>query len=258
MFQPGETESDAAETAKRDVTAGAERAGFVARLQIILRQWPSIDRLARATQVSPSAFRKWLKGEAEPSRERLIALADAAQVSIAWLAVGDGPVPRFVAPDGDLADGDGTGLVPSLDAGRFAMLPKRQQAAELGPSRQEAAKGLHPGTEFLALRHDWVRTMFNTDPDSLEVVVAEGHAMSPTISDGDLVLVNTSDRAFADVGIYVLEIAGRLRISRVQHRLDRTVLLISDNPVYQAEVVSADLVSSVRIMGRVVWKGGRL
>src|SRR3954469_11129876 len=72
---------------------GAERAAFVARLHTILRHWPSADRLARAMGVSPSAFRKWLKGEAEPSRERLGALARAAGVSIAWLAQGEGPAP---------------------------------------------------------------------------------------------------------------------------------------------------------------------
>src|ERR1700758_2303413 len=74
---------------------GADRAAFVARLHAVLRHWPSADRLARAMGVSPSAFRKWLKGEAEPSRERLVALADAAQVGIAWLAKGEGPEPAF-------------------------------------------------------------------------------------------------------------------------------------------------------------------
>ena len=49
--------------------------------------------------VSPSAFRKWLRGEAEPGRERLIALADATKVSIAWLATGEGPEPVFARPE---------------------------------------------------------------------------------------------------------------------------------------------------------------
>jgi hypothetical protein len=63
--------------------AGAEKSAFVGRLQTILTQWPSADRLARTMGVSPSAFRKWLKGEAEPSRERLIALARATGVGVA-------------------------------------------------------------------------------------------------------------------------------------------------------------------------------
>src|ERR1700741_1347726 len=74
---------------------GADKLAFVHRLQIILAHWPSADRLARAMGVSPSAFRKWLKGEAEPSRERLVALAHAAGVGVAWLAEGEGPETSF-------------------------------------------------------------------------------------------------------------------------------------------------------------------
>src|ERR1700712_3092588 len=76
---------------------GADRPAFVERLQTILAHWPSADRLARAMGVSPSAFRKWLKGEAEPSRERLVALARAAGGGVAWLAEGEGPTPAFEA-----------------------------------------------------------------------------------------------------------------------------------------------------------------
>src|ERR1700688_4998705 len=75
--------------------SGADKSAFVQRLKTILEHWPSADRLARAMGVSPSAFRKWLKGEAEPSRERLVALAHAAGVGIAWLAEGEGPTPAF-------------------------------------------------------------------------------------------------------------------------------------------------------------------
>src|SRR6201996_8049528 len=75
--------------------SGADKSAFVERLKTILHHWPSADRLARAMGVSPSAFRKWLKGEAEPSRERLVALARAAGVGVAWLAEGEGPTPAF-------------------------------------------------------------------------------------------------------------------------------------------------------------------
>ena len=78
---------------------GADKSAFVDRLRTILAHWPSADRLARAMGVSPSAFRKWLKGEAEPSRERLVALARAAGVGVAWLAEGEGPERSAVTAD---------------------------------------------------------------------------------------------------------------------------------------------------------------
>src|SRR5580700_675348 len=87
--------SEPEKTSSTVLSPTAERAAFISRLQAILRQWPSADRLARATGVSPSAFRKWLRGEAEPSRERLVALAQAAGVGVGWLAGGEGPEPRL-------------------------------------------------------------------------------------------------------------------------------------------------------------------
>jgi transcriptional regulator with XRE-family HTH domain len=77
----------------RPRAARADQAGFVARLQLVVQQWPSADRLAKATGVSPSAFRKWLNGQAEPRRDRLVALAEAAGVTVSWLAQGEGAEP---------------------------------------------------------------------------------------------------------------------------------------------------------------------
>src|ERR1700679_2652915 len=72
---------------------GADQAAFGERLKFIVTHWPSADKLARATGVSTSAFRKWLRGGAEPSRDRLVALAEASGVSVSWLAKGEGPLP---------------------------------------------------------------------------------------------------------------------------------------------------------------------
>src|SRR6201996_7213752 len=80
--------------------SGADKSAFVERLKTILHHWPSADRLARSMGVSPSAFRKWLKGEAEPSRERLVALARARGVGVAGLAEGEGPEPVFETMSG--------------------------------------------------------------------------------------------------------------------------------------------------------------
>src|SRR4051794_29949910 len=81
-------------TRRRPGLGAADQADFAARLRIIAEHWHSTDRLARATGVSASAFRKWLKGAAEPGRDRLVALAAAAGVNVSWLAQGDGPEPE--------------------------------------------------------------------------------------------------------------------------------------------------------------------
>src|ERR1700688_665698 len=169
---------------------GADRAAFVARLHIILRHWPSADRLARATGVSPSAFRKWLKGEAEPSRERLVALAAAAEVSVGWLAMGEGPEPRFQTVVGS-ASRSRRGAIPvdtGLDRAVFILLPKHAEAAAAGLENAVAPAGV----EFIALRRDWVRSALGIEPDRLLVATAVGECMEAGIQDGDLLLVDTS------------------------------------------------------------------
>lgn len=57
--------------------------------------------LARKSKLSRRVIDKYRSGNSDPSRERLIALADAGGVSVEWLATGKGPEGRpSVAPDG--------------------------------------------------------------------------------------------------------------------------------------------------------------
>lgn len=229
---------------------GADREAFVGRLQRIVGHWRSADRLARAMGVSPSAFRKWLKGEAEPSRERLVALADAAGVGIGWLAKGEGPQPRFRDAPGSVM-GDG-----SLDPSQFLVLPKHPEAAAAGsvtPVPPEAQ-----ASAFVAFGHDWIRRSFGIEPQDLVLETAVGESMSPTIGDGDMLLVDSTDRRFREFGVYVLEFSGQRLVKRVQRKLDGSLVLISDNAVYEPERISEDRATEVKALGRVVWSGGKL
>lgn len=232
---------------------GTDRAAFIARLQTILRHWPSADRLARATGVSPSAFRKWLRGEAEPSRERLVALAQAAGVPVGWLANGDGPEPRLQgAATTSRARGTVVSLDDRLEHETFVILPRRPEAAAAG---SELPIPPHIA-EFIAFRRDWVRTVLGIEPDQLLVEIALGELMEPSIQDGDLLLVDTTDKRFHSFGIYVVEIGGERLVKRVQPKLDGSLSLISDNPVYEVEHVAPERAETVQVVGRVLWTCG--
>jgi phage repressor protein C with HTH and peptisase S24 domain len=232
--------------------AGAEKSAFVERLQTILTHWPSVERLARSMGVSPSAFRKWLKGEAEPSRERLVALARATGVGVAWLAEGEGPEPVFEAvPTGRRRPGVGE-LSDDADWSNFVLLPRRPEAAAAGSTTPVAP----PGSEFIALRHDWVRSVCGVDPDKLLMETAVGESMTPTVRDGNLLLIDTGDQTFRNFGIYVLEINGQRLVKRVQRKHDGSLVLISDNSAYLPDAVSKEAAKGVVVVGRVVWVGG--
>lgn len=48
--------------------------------------------LSRRTGISKVTIGSYISGNSEPSRERLIAMANAAEVSLVWLAIGEGPM----------------------------------------------------------------------------------------------------------------------------------------------------------------------
>ncbi|MEJ0020933.1 MAG: S24 family peptidase [Acetobacteraceae bacterium] len=237
-------ESGKAPSAVSSVPDG--RASFIARLQAILRYWPSADRLARATGVSPSAFRKWLRGDAEPSRERLVALAQAAGVNVGWLANGEGPEPPLHGAGSLVADDD----LP--DRHGFLLLPKRPEAAAAGPESPPAPLAV----EFLALRRDWVQSTFSIDPEHLLVETAVGESMQPSIQDGDLLLIDSTEKRIRSFGVYVLEIAGERLVKRVQPKLDGSLTLISDNTAYEAEHIPPAQAGEISVVGRVLWTCG--
>jgi len=217
----------------------------------VLEHWPSADKLARAAGISPSALRKWLRGEAEPSRERLIAFADTAGVPIAWLVRGEGVQPSLHserATDPALDEGD-TALPRA-----FVALPRRITAAAAG------AGSLEPDhtVEFLAFRHDWLRTSFNLHPLDVQLIRAVGDSMEPGIQDGDLLLVDTTHTGFTEFGIYVFEAQGERLVKRVQRKFDGTLFVISDNTVYQPEIISQAVAAEITVIGKVIWRAGQI
>ena len=230
-----------------DAIAG--QAGFVARLQLVTAEWPSADRLAKATGVSASAFRKWMKGEAEPSRDRLVSLAAAAGVSLAWLAQGEGAEPDFAALG---ARANNRRPTEALPAARFLVLPKVSTAAAAGAGHVQA----DGDTEFIGFRHDWLRSVFGREPGDLLMETAIGESMEPHIHNGDLLLLDTTDTTFRNFGVYVIEVRDERLVKRVQRKFDGSLILISDNHAYQPEFIEADLAKEVRVLGRVVWRGG--
>lgn len=92
------------------------------------------------------------------------------------------------------------------------------------------------------------------DPAALTVIALEGDSMEPVLRDGDEILVDRTPRALR-AGIYVIRLDDVLLVKRLEPGPAGRVAIISDNPAYgRSECQFGD----VEIIGRVVWKGGRL
>lgn len=67
---------------------------FAIRMKVLVDVVGSAEKLARLSGMSARVIGKYISGETDPSRERLISLAKAADVNVLWLATGEGPMRR--------------------------------------------------------------------------------------------------------------------------------------------------------------------
>jgi hypothetical protein len=103
----------------------------------------------------------------------------------------------------------------------------------------------------------WLRRLGIGDRSLLSLIRVAGDSMSPTLSDGDEILVDAGDAGerLRD-GIYVLRIDDALVVKRVALRPGRRVSVRSDNDAYPGWP-DCDL-GAIDIVGRVVWAGRRI
>lgn len=212
---------------------------FRRRLRLIMQQFGSVADLARSVGVSDNAIYKWVSGRGQPSMVSLVNLARAAGVSVEWLATGiDATVKHPPNPrpkDGQVAA-----------AARTEQETLRTSSRPPVQSRQTV--------EHLSFSPEWLRRVFNIDPKSAALIEAVGDSMSPTIDEGDLVLVDLREDRFRHDGLYALRCGGDFCIKRIQRQPDGTFVLRSDNPAYQPFVIKPE---DIVIFGRVIWVGGR-
>ncbi len=129
-------------------------------------------------------------------------------------------------------------------------VPRLSLEASAGPGAVGAAE--LPFDTFRFSRR-WLREQ-GLDPAMLSAIRVLGDSMDPLLRDGDEILVDRGRRPFRD-GVHVVRLADALHVKRVQAGQPGRLLLISANTAYAPLDVEQE---EVVIIGRVVWKGGRL
>lgn len=206
----------------------------------------SVHAFAQRSGVVDSTLRRYLAGSM-PGVDKLLVLAEAANVTLDWLAAGRGPMRAVEGRPALPAEALAGGMVP------VPLLDVRPSA---GPGALvEHANGV--GSEIIAFREDWLRRM-GVSPRHARLMVCSGDSMHDTISDGDLMVVDVGVREIVDNGIYVLVYAGLVIVKRIQIFRDRSVVLKSDNPRYEPETVPAHDLPELIVEGRVRWAGGQI
>ena len=211
-------------------------------------------------------------------RARLLALSQARGVSLASLSelLGRNPsyLQQFIRKGSPrkLEEQDRATLARFLGVGEeelreaqensYAKVPRRHNTGEwievprldLGAA---AGAGRVPGAEaaFDTFRFSrrWLEEQGLSRAD-LSAIRVEGDSMEPLLNDGDEILVDRAPRPFRD-GIHVVRLGETLMVKRVASAGPGRVALLSQNLAYPPVEVAAE---EVEIIGRVVWKGGRV
>ncbi|MGJ8518168.1 HTH-type transcriptional regulator PrtR [Carnimonas sp. LMG 33810] len=119
-----------------------------------------------------------------------------------------------------------------------------------------------------ALDHESVIGSFQLDNDTIEQlgindvhlagVRVRGDSMEPTLTDNDWVIVDLDQQSYAQGGVFLIWVSGELRIKRLQRLAGGAALLISDNKLYDREMITFDKMQEFSVLGRVVLRLGEI
>lgn len=208
----------------------------MARLSELVALVGSASALAKRAGISHSGLSRYMSG-GDPSRKVLVALAQAAGVSLDWLATGAGtrrPEPPPALPTSTLR------LVPYLSEGASAL-------NDVAPSERK---------DFTAQAFcfRWL-SKHGLDSTQLSALEVRGDSMAPTLRAGNIVLIDTESKQIEDDRIYLIRDSDHLLIRRLQVEIGGQVRALADNPLHREFFVALD---AIKILGRVVWSGALL
>ena len=182
--------------------------------------------LAAQVGVSLTTIQQYENGQL-PKGEFAVRLGAALRCSLDWLLAGQGNV------EGALQD-QWAGLV---------MVPMVEARLSAGTGSL-VVDGNVEG--YFAFRSDWL--LHKGAPAQMVLMSVSGDSMSPTISNGDMVLVNQGQKDVIAGAIYAVGVDDSILVKLV---------LVSDNreasPPLELDMTDEAVCESVRIIGRVLW-----
>lgn len=222
-------------------------AGFTERLNHLAQRHSTITSLAESAGISISGIQRLLKG-GNPTLPVLLRLAKYNNVSVEWLATGEGSE--------DLANSNKQSIIntvgESIDLSEFVFIPRYNISASAGFGADVSKEDI---MHSMAFRKYWIDNVLGVCAKNLIVIGVKGDSMEGVINDGDVILINTEDKHLNN-GIYVIRINGDLIVKRTQMLPGRIARITSANSDYDPfDINLNELPADFGIIGRVVWHG---
>lgn len=207
----------------------------------------NLSGVAKSLGFSTGAFANYKKRNSIPY-DRILTLCRSHNISIDWVLTGR----VFNEKPINIEDlSNRTYDVVSKKLQDFSLIPFYDVEASAGHG---ALVDQEQKISEMAFRKDWLK-LKGLDAAHCVLIKARGDSMEPTLYDGDLLLVDTRFDAIKDDSIYILQADSHLIVKRVQLSLDGTLDIISDNPRYDKQIISAENSKDIKVIGRLRWFG---
>ena len=149
----------------------------------------------------------------------------------------------------------GSDTLPDVVGETLVSISRSAVRASAGPGALPSEEASRP---YFAFDERWLRKLTGAVHTDLTLIRVEGDSMSPTLQDGDDIMVDRGDGAdrLRD-GIYVLRIDDALVVKRLAiHPISKKITVQSDNPAY-SDWPDCDP-AELGCIGRVIWTGRRV
>jgi len=179
-----------------------------------------------------------------------------------WVLTGQGEMRKSAAavrgPDRGFAERGQPGLARD-EAGSHIFVPRYALHIVESASGTRMRVEERSLLDAIAFRRNFIETELKADPARLLAVEMPDDSMMPTFSAGDILLADTSEPKTRGGGIYVLTIGSTLLVRRLQMKIDGSVIVSSDNATrYPPEEIGKEDAANLNILGRVIWRSGRM
>lgn len=201
----------------------------------VSQQW-----LAEQVGVSQQAIAKVVNGETK-SPKNILEIAGALGVDVHWLKTGKG----------------------SPDANVFAFTPEKDDDHALRVDLLDAELAAHSSgiinVEYpdvissIFFTHEGVkRILGRTTTDGVYMFKVPTDSMVPTITQNDIVFIDTNVKEYIGEGVYSFNLNGETYIKRLQRLPTGVIMALSDNPLYLPFEITEELFDTAEIIGKFI------
>lgn len=200
--------------------------------ELIKKKGFTQEEVAAALGVTKQAVSYWCSDKFVPRANKAKKLAELLGVTPTSLVFNDGNLHPALTED------ENTVSIPCLNI---------TASYKLGDSVQNAISMV----KLLKVSKNWLRSQAPfANFSALNIITADGDSMVPTIKEGDIILIDTSQKTFRSDAIYAFIKENDIYIKRIQ-RIGNGIRVISDNSsFYPPFEITENELENVKIIGR--------